>query len=92
MNDFIRAFCPAKYLCNKILLPSEYKSIEEASSEQFNTIMRFDTEIKNKYEIHDNFFNNFNPFVSSTNRNKLIYKENNSIEDKRYGKIQKCYY
>ncbi len=92
LNDFIRAFCPAKCLCNKILLPSEYKSIEEASSEQFNTIMRFDTEIKNKYEIHDNFFNNFNPFVSSTNRNKLIYKENNSIEDKRYGKIQKCYY
>ena len=92
LNDFIRAFCPAKCLCNKILLPSEYKSIEEASSEQFNTIMRFDTQIKNKYEIHDNFFNNFNPFVSSTNRNKLSSKQNNSIEDKRYGIIQKCYY
>ena len=92
LNDFIRAFCPAKCLCNKILLPSEYKSIEEASSEQFNTIMRFDTQIKNKYEIHDNFFYNFNPFVSSTNRNKLSSKENDMIEDKRYGKIQKCYY
>jgi len=92
LNDFIRTFCPAKCLSNKILLPSEYKSIEEATSEQFNTIMRFDTQIKNKYEIHDNFFYNFNLFGSSRNRNKLNSKENNSIQDKRYGKILKCYY
>ena len=92
LNDFIRAFCPAKFLCNKILLPSEYKSIEEASSEQFNTIMRFDTQIKNKYQYRDHFFNNFYPFASSTTKNKFISKENNSIQDKVYGNIQKCYY
>lgn len=92
LNDFIRAFCPDRSLCNNILLPSEYKSIQESSSEQFNSIMRFDTKLKTKYEIRDNFFYNLNPFISSRNRNKLISKENNSIEDKRYGKIVKSYY
>ena len=93
LNDFISAFCPNSCLCNKILLPSEYKSIEEASSEQFNIIMRFDTNIHQKIKQDYNFFDNINFFRPTTNsKNKDTAKIFNSIEDKKYGTVQKCYY
>lgn len=85
LNDFIRAFCPSSCKCNKILLPSDYKSIEEIASDQFNTIMRFDNNIKEKNK-EENFFDNFNPFT-----NKKM-KSCTFIDDKKYGNIQKCYY
>ena len=93
LNDFIRAFCPIFCSCNKILLPAEYKSIEEASSEQFNIIMRFDTNIRDKIKQDNNFFDNINFFRPNTHsKNKADAKIFNSIEDKKYGTVQKCYY
>lgn len=93
LNDFIRAFCPVFCSCNKILLPPEYKSIEESSSEQFNIIMRFDTNIRDKIKQDNNFFDNINFFRPNTNsKKKQIAKIFNSIEDKKYGTVQKCYY
>ena len=93
LNDFIHAFCPVFCSCNKILLPPEYKSIEEASSEQFNIIMRFDTNIRDKIKQDNNIFDNINFFRPNTNsKKKQIAKIFNSIEDKKYGTVQKCYY
>ncbi|MHC5180980.1 MAG: hypothetical protein ACYSOW_03795, partial [Planctomycetota bacterium] len=92
LNDFIRGFCPIFCSCNKILLPAEYKSIEEASSEQFNIIMRFDTKIRDKIKQDNNIFNNINFFRPNTTSKKSNAKLFNSIEDKKYGTVQKCYY
>ena len=92
MNDFITAFCPAKCVCNKILLPSEYKTIEEASSEQFNIIMRFDTNIHENIKQDNNLFDNINFFRPTKSKNKAVAKTFNSIVDKKYGTVQKCYY
>ena len=55
--------------------------------------MRFDTNIRDKIKQDNNFFDNINFFRSTTNsNNKPTAKIFNSIEDKKYGTVQKCYY
>ena len=55
--------------------------------------MRFDSNIHKKIKQQHNFFDNINLFRPTANsKNKATVKIINSIEDKKYGTVQKCYY